>query len=382
MPTTTYMVIDPRHDHSMRVPRPDLSARLGTPNACNNCHADKPAQWAADALAAWTGRPPVGFQSFGDALRAGSIGAPGAREALVTLIRDKAQPGIVRASALSRLGLLLSASALDAVAWSLNDPDAQVRLAAVEALANADPPTRLRFLPRMLTDPVRAVRIEAAAALAGQAEAGIPAGERAAFAKALDEYVAVQRYNADRPEGRMSLGNLYAVRAEAERAIAEYRKALEIDPTFVAAYANLADLYRSLGREKEAEMAVRQGLAKLPGAAALHHALGLALARQKKSEEALRELGEAARLDPASPRYAYVWGVALNDAGRQMEALAALKAALDRHPNDRELLLALAQFAAQAGERAGAADYAKRLIALDPENAGYARLAAQLGVQP
>jgi tetratricopeptide (TPR) repeat protein len=324
----------------------------------------------------------VGFQSFGDALRAGSIGAPGAREALVTLIRDKAQPGIVRASALSRLGLLLSAAALDAVAWSLNDPDPQVRLAAVEALANADPPTRLRFLPRMLTDPVRAVRIEAAAALAGQAEAGIPAGERAAFAKALDEYVAVQRYNADRPEGRMSLGNLYAVRAEAERAIAEYRKALEIDPTFVAAYANLADLYRSLGREKEAETAVRQGLAKLPGAAALHHALGLALARQKKSEEALRELGEAARLDPASPRYTYVWAVALNDAGRQKEALAALKAALDRHPNDRELLLALAQFAAQAGERAGAADYAKRLIALDPENAGYARLAAQLGVQP
>jgi tetratricopeptide (TPR) repeat protein len=382
MPSTTYMVIDTRHDHSMRVPRPDVSARLDTPNACNDCHADKPAQWAADALQAWTGRPPAGFQNFGEALRAGSLGTPGAREALVFLIRDKAQPGIVRASALSRLGLLLDASALDAVAWSLNDPDAQVRLAAVEALANADPPTRLRFLPRMLVDPVRAVRIEAATALAGQAEAGIPAGERAAFAKALDEYVAVQRYHADRPEGRMSLGNLYAARNEPERAIAEYRKALEIDPTFVAAYANLADLYRSLGREKEAETVLHQGLAKLPRAAALHHALGLALARQKRGEEALRELGEAARLDPASPRYTYVWGVALNDAGRRKEALAALGAALDRHPNDRELLLALAQLAAQAGDRAGAADYARRLIALDPENAGYASLAAQLGVTP
>src|SRR5262249_43171447 len=34
MPARTYMVIDPRHDHSFRIPRPDLSVRLGTPNAC------------------------------------------------------------------------------------------------------------------------------------------------------------------------------------------------------------------------------------------------------------------------------------------------------------------------------------------------------------
>jgi hypothetical protein len=33
------------------VPRPDVSARLGVPNACSNCHTDKLAQWAADAPA-------------------------------------------------------------------------------------------------------------------------------------------------------------------------------------------------------------------------------------------------------------------------------------------------------------------------------------------
>ncbi|MGZ9112520.1 MAG: cytochrome c3 family protein [Rhodoplanes sp.] len=36
MPVRNYMVVDPRHDHSFRVPRPDLSAKLGTPNACND----------------------------------------------------------------------------------------------------------------------------------------------------------------------------------------------------------------------------------------------------------------------------------------------------------------------------------------------------------
>ena len=382
MPTTTYMVVDPRHDHSMRVPRPDLSAALGVPNACNNCHADKPAQWAADALAGWLGRPPRGYQNFGAALHAGSAGTPGAREGLVSLARDRSQPAIVRASALSRLGRWLDPGAVDALAWSLNDPEAIVRLAAVEALANADAATRLGFLPRMLSDPARAVRVEAARALAGEAEAGLPPGERTAFARALEEYVAVQRYNADRPEGRLNLGNLYAVRNEPERALAEYRKALEIDPTFVAAYANLADLHRALGREDEAEAALRQGLAKQPRAAALHHALGLGLVRQKKSAEALRELGEAVRLDPADARYAYVWAVALNDAGRPQEAAQALESALARNPYDRDLLMALAQYAAQANRREAAADYAKRLVALDPQNPDYARLALQLGVRP
>jgi tetratricopeptide (TPR) repeat protein len=271
---------------------------------------------------------------------------------------------------------------VDALAWSLNDPEAIVRLAAVEALANAEAATRLGFLPRMLSDPARAVRVEAARALAGQPEAGLPAGERTAFARALEEYVAVQRYNADRPEGRLNLGNLYAVRNEPERALAEYRKALEIDPTFVAAYANLADLQRALGREAEAEAALRQGLAKQPRAAALHHALGLGLVRQKKSAEALRELGEAARLDPADARYAYVWAVALNDAGHMSDALGALEAALQRHPYDRDLLLALARYAAQAGRREQAAGYASRLREIEPENLDYARLAAQLGAQP
>ena len=46
MATTTYMVVDPRHDHSFRIPRPDLSTTLGVPNACNKCHEDRSPAWA------------------------------------------------------------------------------------------------------------------------------------------------------------------------------------------------------------------------------------------------------------------------------------------------------------------------------------------------
>ncbi|MBL8541874.1 MAG: HEAT repeat domain-containing protein, partial [Betaproteobacteria bacterium] len=155
MPTTTYMQVDPRHDHSMRIPRPDLSVKLGVPNACNNCHAKKSAQWAADAIAKWTGKAPVGYQTFAEALHAGTLGAPGARDALQTIADDPAQPAIVRASAIDRLGRWLTPDTLSSVTHALNDPDPLVRLAAVEALSGTDPATRLRFVPRMLSDPVR-----------------------------------------------------------------------------------------------------------------------------------------------------------------------------------------------------------------------------------
>src|SRR5215831_7050592 len=178
MPTTTYMRIDARHDHSLRIPRPDLSAALGTPNACGNCHAKNGAQWAADAIKTWTGKAPGGFQAYGNALQAGDVGAPGARGALLTVLDDSSAPDIARASAIDRLGRMLSPSTLPAVTRALNDPDSVVRLAAVEAIAGTDPATRARYLTRMLNDPVKSIRIEAARALAGPAEGAIPGLDR------------------------------------------------------------------------------------------------------------------------------------------------------------------------------------------------------------
>jgi len=273
---------------------------------------------------------------------------------------------------------MLSPSSLPTVIKALNDPNDVVRLAAVDAIGSADATTRLRYLPRMLNDPVRVIRTAAARDLAGPTEARIAATDRDAFAKAIAEYVAMQTYNADRPEGSMSLAGLYATRGDFERAIAESRKALEIDPTSVPARVNLADVYRARGAEAEVEAVLREGIAKTPRAAPLHHALGLSYVRQKRSSDALRELGEAAKLGTDNGRYAYVYAVALNDAGRTKEALQVLTAALKAHPYDRDVLYGLAHFSAAAGQRDAAAGYAKALVELDPESPEFAQLAASL----
>jgi tetratricopeptide (TPR) repeat protein len=378
MPTTTYMVVDPRHDHSMRIPRPDISVKMGTPNACTNCHTKKTAQWAADAIHAWTGKAPESFQNFAEALHADAQGAPKARGALLGLLDDKAQPALVRATAARRLGQWSTPVTNDALARALNDPDALVRMAAVEGLATADTATRQRYLLRMLDDPVRAVRVEAAHALAGAPEQGLSESQRASFTKALAEYVAVQTYVADRPEGRMNLGNLYAQRGDAPAAIGEYRKAMALDPTFAAAYVNLADLYRARGAEADAEKTLRDGLAHDTRSSVLHHSLGLVLVREKRKSESLEELKTAAQLAPGNARYSYVYAVALHDAGQGKEALKVLNTALKRNPNDRDVLYGLAHFEGQAGNRELATGYARQLTALDPENAEYARMLKQM----
>lgn len=376
MPTTTYMVVDPRHDHSFRIPRPDRTVSLGVPNACNQCHTDRKPEWAADAVKAWYPQPKPGFQTFAEAFAVTGAGASGA---LTGVLSDPAQPGFVRASAILRLGRPPGAAALPALRAALTDADALVRAAAVAALAEAEPALRAQLLAPLLADPVRQVRMEAGRALAGAPEASLPPQAQAPLAAALAEYVAAERFNADRPEGRANLGNLYATQGRFDEAVTAYQHALALDPSFHQAALNLADVHRSRGAESDAEKTLRAALARDPRLATAHHALGLSLTRQRRSAEALKAFAQAAALGPASPRFAYVHAVALNDAGQGRQALRELERGLARQPDDRDLLLTLALFERDAGNRPRALLHARRLATLEPGNPDAQQLVRELG---
>ena len=142
---------------------------------------------------------------------------------------------------------------------------------------------------------------------------------------------------------------------------------------------NLADLQRAQAREDEAERTIRAALQSAPQSAPAHHALALALVRQKRVLDALAEFALAAQLAPDDPRFAYVYGVALHDTGKRVEAIKTLQAALVRHPYDREILFALATYERDAGDAAGAREHARLLRELEPENGNFVRLANELG---
>lgn len=368
MPTRTYMVVDPRHDHSFRIPRPDQSVKLGTPNACNDCHRDKSAAWAASAIEDWHGTARKGFQKYAEAFHASWSRQSDAAALLGVLASDGNAPAIARASALSELGSRLSPSNVSLARTGLSHPDPMVRLGALDMLESIPPTQLLPLVSPLLSDSIRSVRIRAASLLAGVQSAQIPPSARESFERAATEFIAAQQLNADRPEARSALGRFYAQQGRAALAEAEYKAALRLSPQFAPAAINLADLYRQLGRENDGEAVLHSALKGSQRDASLHHALGLMLVRLKRLDEAVKQLQIASEIEPDSARYAYVYSVALHSAGRAADAIAVLKESLLRHTNDRDILLALINFVREAGDIAAALGYAELLSKTMPDD--------------
>jgi Flp pilus assembly protein TadD len=184
--------------------------------------------------------------------------------------------------------------------------------------------------------------------------------------------------NADRPESRSMLGGFDARRGQLAEAVAEFKTALKLSPQYSPAAINLADLYRAEGREGEGEAVLQTALALSPKDPGLHYALGLSLVRLKRSADALGEFDQAAALAPDEARYAYVYAVALDSAGRHADAIVALKDNLEKHPADRDTLAALIAFNQDAGDFDAALRYAERLKEIEPADPNLARLIEEL----
>lgn len=364
-PSRVYMQIDPRRDHSFRIPRPDISVRLGTPNACTGCHEKRSAKWAAEQVAKWYGPERRQETTFADAF-AMTQGAPSGSQPpsatvpaspdreLQRIAGDASFPAIVRASAIERLHAYPGEVSLNLLHSATRDDDPLVRMAAADAFTPYPPAQRAAVLP-LVNDPVRAVRLAAITS----------APPERLNANSIAEFERAQLENADQPGAHINIGNLRASLGRVAEAEAAFQTAIRLDRTFGPAYVNLADLKSRSGDNAVAIAVLQAGLdaqpSQGPQTAALHHSMGLALIRERRYDDAIAELKTAAKQSPTDARYAYVLGVALHDTGKKKEGVATLEQALRRHPTDRDLLSALAAYARDAGDTAAAAEYMKRL---------------------
>ena len=113
---------------------------------------------------------------------------------------------------------------------------------------------------------------------------------------------------------------------------------------------------------------LRTALAASPTDAGLHYALGLALIRQKRREDALFELRQAAKLAPQSAHYVFVYAMALDSTGRSEQAQQVLTHAFDAHQGNLEILGALVQMSLKTGDQASALPYAEQMLRVMPED--------------
>ena len=372
-----YMVVDPRGDHSFRVPRPDLTATIAVPNACNRCHGERSPRWAADAIAGWRGPDWSPEPHYGEILHAAREGSPHAQRDLVRLDGSRQHPAIVRATALEMLRGYPGVESVHSIEHVVGDSSPLVRAAAVEAAEIAHPRDRARIAAPLLEDPVRLVRTSAARILAPVPAELMTPEQLAALDLALEEYRADQRANAERPESHVNLGTLHAQLGEIEEAERAFETALRIDRDFVPAYVNYADLHRVQGRDDLGEQVLRRAL-EVADDGDVHHALGLTLVRLEKHRDALVELGRAAELRPDHARYGYVYAIALNDLGQSLRAIEALETVHRNHPEDQEILLALVTIGAESGARELAIGYAEKLVALSPQELRWRQMVHEL----
>jgi tetratricopeptide (TPR) repeat protein len=365
MPATTYMVVDPRRDHGLKVPRPDLSVKLGTPNACSGCHSEETAQWSADWVVEWYGPERRRDPHYAEVFAAGRAGDPAAFQPLVALAGDEEEPALVRATALELLSQY-GPAALDSLVAATGDEEPLLRATAAARLARLPAEQRLAAVP-LLEDPIRAVRVEAARVLAELPPDRLEPAQARALDAALGEYREAQQAMSDMPAGHLNLAVLHANRGEPVLAEHAYRKALRMDPDFLPARANLANLYNARGRNDDAERVLREGIKRDPEQGELHYSLGLLLAEESRLEEAARALGRAAALLPERARAHYNHGLALQQLGRRSEAGAALLEARRLDPGDPAIAYAVAVFHVQQGQWDLALPHARALKALAPD---------------
>jgi len=372
MPEQPYMVIDYRADHSLRIPRPDLSASLGVPNACSQsgCHDDQELDWSIDAYTKWYGearRP-----HYGTVLAAARNGDPAAEGALVALASDTLSPVIVRATALDALAAYPPGAKDVVIERSLADEEALLRHTAMLAVATNEPETLVRLIAPLLNDPVLAVRLSAASRLAAVPAEYLTAAQRLSLDAALAAYIESMRASLDFAASGMNLGNLYQSLGDTATAEEYYRRAIDVDALFFPAKINLALLLSSSGDVDETERLLREVLEDYPEQYDAAYSLGLLLAGSGRLEESLDVLEQAAASAPEHPRVRYNLGLLYAQLGQDLEAEGAFLAALELEPQSIDYLYALIDFYVRRNRLDEALVLTDEMIAAHPqERIGY-----------
>lgn len=395
MPATTYMQCDSRRDHSLRIPRPDLSVAIGVPNACTGCHLkaeniaeedrgrvvlyqdwmqaaregnelvqqeiDRANRWADAACDKWYGAQRRRDEHFGLALAAAQRREPDAAERLVELLgrRGETGPALARATALELLLRVDPAVAGREAIEAMGDEHPLVRRQAAATLVAAAGNSRaIELLREALSDPVRSVRTQAVRSLLQIDPRGVAEDSGNAMRAALKELQTTLENSGDHAGAHVDLGLIAEQQGKYQQAISHYETAVAVEPGFVGPRSNLAALLERLSRTAatgtagDLESRVK-GLRKtelplierdaglLPNSAELQYRFALALYLDGQLERASQQAVRASELDSNVVEYAQMASLLFQSLGKRDEAIRWAESAVERSgnaPDSRALL--------------------------------------------
>ena len=373
MPTTTYMEVHARRDHSLRIPRPDLSLKIDSPNACTGCHLklenvavekreslrlyqdwmlaaregdtevkaelERANRYCDSACDKWYGEARRRDEHFGVAIAAGQNESPEAVELLRRLLSRKGfeAPAIARATALQVLSEVSPQAGSEEAAKLAGDEHPLVRTAAMNAIgAGAAPTSAASVLEFALDDAVRSVRVEAARNLLDLPRNAWSESAGSKFVAALTELEQGMQFNNDRAGAHLALGIFAEQQGRNQQAIEHYQKAILVEPSVTGPRTNLAALLdRNLSSqpnpESKAAIALKKEIDRLrqeelpllkrdvdllPTAAGIQYRYGFALYLAGQKDLAAIHLVRAAELEITRSDFAQAAALALESAGQ------------------------------------------------------------------
>lgn len=133
-----------------------------------------------------------------------------------------------------------------------------------------------------------------------------------------------------------NLGLAFADIGKFDEAVTHLEKALEFHPHFGLALFAMLEIRRRQGRIAEAIDFGQRTVRALPTLAKAHAELGLAFAAEKNTDDAVSELREAVRLNPADPYALTDLGLVLAQTGKISEGIDMLQEALRLNPKSAE----------------------------------------------
>lgn len=369
MPSKNYMIVDPRRDHSLRVPRPDLTVTIGTPNACNTCHSDKSPEWAANQVKDWY--PEGSWRTFhyGQTIHNGRqrTGREISKK-LQALATDLEVPVIVRATAIDLLGTRLDQQILEILPAFLKDQNHLIRQAAISEMAAAPVSFRAQWLPPMLNDPVRTVRMTAVQATFDLPPTAFKDIDAETLSAHRREFQNSLRANADFPETEMRAGGMALSVRNLGAAEAAFERALQMDPQLIDAWMIRARIAEAQNNFQAVVKLIDGGIRYNPNSAVLLQSRAGILMRQGDFTSAKNDLLRAIDADPANASlYMDIASVNLVS-GEDKNALDALKAARRLGEYNPQILELMAYTYQRLGKSKEATRYAKELVARFPRH--------------
>ncbi len=354
MPEKHYMVVDGRRDHSFRIPRPDLTVKYQTPNACQVCHNQDSEnilsdQQLSDSFHAWTDNKYKNESlsalikqkdrqlHFSELLAPARTDAKKSPQALIALIQDSNQPAIARATALNNWGNLVQ-SALDirVLQPCLEDENPLVRASAIYALNSVNSSQIINFAIAGLQDKVKIVRLASVRFLRQVPRQQMTDTQWRKFLIGLDEFKALQAIHLDKAAGHLTLAYTAEQEQKFDQAETHYLRAIELEPHNFIAYLNFAEFHYTRGNADQSYQYLQKSLEAAKPSDTSYGVVADAMARyyirNKDYTKAMPWLKLAAQKQPNNANAQYFYGVALDSQATWKEAEPYLLKAIELAP--------------------------------------------------